>query len=57
MILTLLNAVLGTVINGSFFDLIFYELQMQRETEERGFTASSCEQEVDGDEQAVDGGE
>lgn len=34
---------------------LFLEMQVQRETEERSFTASDCEQEADGYEQTLDG--
>jgi hypothetical protein len=32
-------------------------MQVPREAEKRGFSAPDCEQEIVGDEQAVDGGE
>lgn len=40
-----------------FWVLWCLAMQVPREAEKRVFTAPDCEQEIDSDEQAVDGGE
>ena len=37
--------------------MCFWDMQVQREAEERVLEAADCEQEIVGDEQVVDGGE